>query len=85
MAEKLIRTTFKTQSQDISSTTETDPILLVREDPQNERPVWYMANHLELELNRANFCHSFHINKHSRKQWRNGLSSSSVMNKAKGT
>jgi hypothetical protein len=61
MAEKLIITTFKTQSQDISSTTKTDPILLVREDPQNERPVWYMTNRLELELNRANFCHLFHI------------------------
>jgi hypothetical protein len=59
MAEKLIRTTFKTQSQDISSTTKTGPILLIREDPQNERPVWHMANCPELELNRANFCHLF--------------------------
>jgi hypothetical protein len=59
MAEKPIRKTFKTQSQDISSTTKAGPIILVREDPQNERPVWHMAKCPKLELNMANFCHLF--------------------------
>jgi len=85
MAEKLIRTTFETQSQDISSTTKTDPILLVDRTHKMKDwfGIWQTVRNWNLIGPISPTCSK--LNKHSKKQWRNGLSSYSVMNKAKGT
>jgi hypothetical protein len=73
------------QSQDISSTTKTDPFFLSeRTHKMKDRfGIWQTVWNWNLIGPISATCST--LNKHSRKQWRNGLSSYSVMNKAEGT